>query len=144
MTTTADRAFVALRDDIVVQHVRIRHLLDNLNEEAAEVVCAAPQATGDLAATLDSVLRALREHMDFEEHGISSDPIATGVWGPVVLTRLRVEHERQRDELTRIAREAETSDDRIGLSFAIRGFVSDVLLDMKLEEARFSSTSAGA
>ncbi|MDB4979663.1 MAG: hypothetical protein JWM82_415 [Myxococcales bacterium] len=142
MNTIAGLAFVALRDEVLIQHDRIRHLLGTLNDEAAGVVCAEPKAPGDLGGKLDAVVRALTRHMDFEEQSVSSDPIAAGSWGPAIRARLKGEHERQRDVLARISREAAASDDRISLSFAVRGFVSDVLLDMKLEEARFSSTSA--
>jgi hypothetical protein len=79
--------------------------------------------------------------MDFEERAIAEDSIKRGARSQIDGTQLREEHVRQREELERIVREADSSDDRITLALAIRGFVSDVLLDMSLEEGRLVSMS---
>jgi iron-sulfur cluster repair protein YtfE (RIC family) len=132
-------AFLQLRDQILVQHEGLRGRLAQLDAEAMATIRAEPRAPCDLPGKLDVLVRALYEHMDFEERAIAADPVAKEMWGSGSAATLHQEHRRQRDELARFTREAGASDDRISLSLAIRSFVSDVLLDMTLEERRFLS-----
>ncbi len=112
-----------------------------LDAEAIEVIRAEPRVPCDLPGELDVLVRALHEHMDFEEHALAADLVAKEMWGSASEATLRQEHARQREELARLTREAGSSDDRISLALAIRCFVSDVSLDMALEERRFFSVS---
>jgi hypothetical protein len=134
-------AFRLLRDQIVVQHDHLRAQLEHLDAEAAEAIRADSRVPCDLPGKLDGLVRALYEHMDFEEHAIAADLVAKELWGARSAAILLQEHGRQREELARLTREASASDDRISLSLAIRSFASDVLLDLTLEERRFFSVS---
>jgi hypothetical protein len=140
--TMTDTAFLDLREEIMAQHGRLRGLLETLETQAAEVIRPRGRAPADLAEALNAIVRALHEHMDFEEDGLARDPIARQAWGPANAEHLHEEHQRQRAELARIAREAALSGDRISQAFAIRGFISDVLLDMRIEEGRLSTSAA--
>jgi iron-sulfur cluster repair protein YtfE (RIC family) len=126
---------------IAVQHDHLRAMLRTLDAEAIEVVRAATRVPCDLPRKLEVLVRALREHLDFEEHALATDLVAKELGGPAAEATLHQEHARQREELARLTREARSSDDRISLSLAIRCFVSDVLLDMTLEERRFLAAS---
>lgn len=140
--TTPTRAeFLLLRDQILAQHQGLRGQLAQLDAEATATVRAEPRVPCDLPGKLDVLVRALYEHMDFEERAIAADPVAKEMWGSESAATLHQEHGRQRDELACLTKEAGASDDRISLSLAIRSFVSDVLLDMTLEERRFFSES---
>jgi hypothetical protein len=134
-------AFLLLRDEIVVQHDHLRVQLGQLDAEAAAAIRADSRVPCDLPGKLDVLVRALYEHMDFEEHAIAADLVAKELWGARPVATLLEEHRRQREELARLTREASASDDRISLSLAIRSFASDVSLDMTLEEQRFFSVS---
>jgi hypothetical protein len=140
-TTPKHAAFLLLRDQIIVQHDHLRARLGQLDAEAMEAIRADPRVPCDLPGKVDVLVGALYEHMDFEEHTIAADAVAQEILGSGSVATLHQEHERQREELARLTREAGSSDDLISLSLAIRSFVSDMLLDMTLEERRFFSVS---
>src|SRR5450432_385017 len=74
--TMTDTAFLNLRDAIMAQHGRLRGLLETLEAQAAEVIRPGGRAPADLAEALNAIVRALHEHMDFEEDGLARDPNA--------------------------------------------------------------------
>lgn len=136
MSSARPLSFAAVRDDIVSQHARLRVLLDQLDAGAERVVRAdhcGPSSTDKL---LDDLVRQLEDHMVFEEQALPAVSVSNAAWDAHELARLRREHQRQREELTRMTREAHGSDDPLSLALAIRAFVADVRLDMNIEEER--------
>ena len=129
-------SFPAVRDDILQQHARLRRRLDNLDANAQGVVRSDLTGASELTRMLDGLLHDLAAHMAFEERALARAPSLPGTWDPGDLERLEKEHERQREELARIEREALHPDDPLSLALAIRSFIADVRLDMSMEEDR--------
>jgi iron-sulfur cluster repair protein YtfE (RIC family) len=134
--------FRTVRDEILRQHKRLRVSLQQLDFAAQWAVRADHPAPLDMERRLDQLLLELAAHMSFEENELARADASPGAWGPDDRARLAQEHQRQREELRRIARDAQTTDDRISLALAIRAFVSDVLLDMSLEEDHLARGAA--
>lgn len=131
-------SFEAVRDEILRQHTHLRVSLQQLDFAAQWAVRADHPAPLPMEPMLDQLLLELAAHMAFEEEELAKPGRSPGAWTSDDRARLAKEHERQRQELARIAREAQSADDRISLALSIRAFVSDVLLDMTLEEEQLA------
>jgi len=136
MNSPKRSSFSDVRDDILGQHAGLRVLLAQLDATAERVVRSDRCVCSDLDRALETLVRELANHLAFEEAALSALSGPAGGWHPDELTRLGREHERQREELARITREACGADDPISLALAVRAFVADVLLDMTVEEDR--------
>jgi len=127
-----------LRAALLAQHERLRVLLADLDGRALEIIrtgsCAAPELCADFAA----VATAFDDHTRGEERALARllprTPAATRA-----LAVLREDHRCQREELHTMSRMSTRCDDAITLALAIRGFVSDVRLDMDAEDRRLLS-----
>jgi hypothetical protein len=127
-----------VRAALVAQHERLRAMLARLETRALEIIqcgtCAAPDLTADFAA----VAAAFDDHTRGEERAFAKLlPRAPAT--ARALTALRCDHRRQREELRAMSRLAARCDDAITLALAVRGFVSDVRLDMNAEDRRLLS-----
>jgi hypothetical protein len=129
-------------EQILAQHEELRGLLGDLDQDAIRIIRAERRTPSDLPGKVEAITAALRAHMEFEERALNSPDAPWEDWGRDSISKLAEEHTRQRDELVRIARAAAGSDDLISLALTIRAFVSDVRLDMQIEERRFLAPAA--
>jgi hypothetical protein len=128
-----------LRAALLAQHERLRALLTRLDKKALDIVRTCKCAAPELAADFATVATAFDDHTQAEERALTEllprTPAAART-----LAVLREDHRCQREELHTMSRLAARCDDVITLALAIRGFVSDVRLDMDAEDRRMLSS----
>jgi hypothetical protein len=127
-----------LRTTLVEQHDRLRAMLMRLEATATEIIrcgiCAAPALAADFA----TVATAFDDHTRGEERALAKLLPRTAA-AKRALAFLREDHRCQREELRAMSRLAATCDDGITLALAVRGFVSNVRLDMDAEDRLYLS-----
>jgi hypothetical protein len=127
-----------VREALVAQHDRLRAMLANVDARALEVIRGAVAVRTELASAVADITAALDDHMRGEERVFAKLLPRTAPAGRA-LALLHEAHRCQREELAAIARLAARCDDGITLALAVRGFVSDMRLDMDAEDVRYLS-----
>jgi iron-sulfur cluster repair protein YtfE (RIC family) len=127
----------AIRTEVLAQHRRLRGQLRDLRLEAERTVRAGAGQRPDLRAMLQRLLDALTAHLAYEDEHLLPLLGARNPFGYPYAALLHDEHQRQRQELLTIARQAADPDDLVSLALAIAAFAADVMLDMDDEELQF-------
>jgi hypothetical protein len=127
-----------VRAMLIAQHERLRAMLAVLDAKAVAVPRGGACSPAELGGVFADLAAALDDHMRFEERALGKLLPRTAEDARAV-ARLRDDHRRQREELQAMSRLAKRCDDGITLALSIRGFVSDVRLDMDLEDRRYLS-----
>jgi iron-sulfur cluster repair protein YtfE (RIC family) len=127
----------SLRQELLGQHQTLRAELQELRQIARAVVAGQGGAADSLLSKLGALLRALEDHMTFEEGQLAPVLHGSNAAGARYVQSLEADHLGQRQELARLAREADDPDDLVSLALDVQAFVSDILLDIEEEELQF-------
>ncbi|HVU52350.1 MAG TPA: hemerythrin domain-containing protein [Polyangia bacterium] len=127
-----------VRAALFAQHERLRVMLTRLEAKALELIRSGTGAAPELAAELAGVATAFEDHTRGEERALTRLLPRTAA-ASRALAVLREDHRCQREELGAMSRLAARCDDAITLALAVRGFVSDLRLDMDAEDRRLLS-----
>jgi hypothetical protein len=142
--TVSPGAADAATAEVLAQHEHLRALLRMVDGEAERVVRAETHPRSELPRVFALFARALSVHLDCEDELLAESGGVAPTRARPVLARVCDEHARQRDEMLRLSRRALGADDRITLALEIRAFVSDVFLDMDIEDRAFLGPRAAA
>jgi iron-sulfur cluster repair protein YtfE (RIC family) len=131
-----------VREQVLQQHGMLRERLQALADAARAVVgerdpALAEQRTRQcLEPELRAFLELLAMHLAFEESVLAPLLDAAAPPGESWGAHLVEDHDRQRDELRTMAEVAVAGerDDPVGVAFAVEAFLSDLRIDMELEE----------
>jgi hypothetical protein len=127
-----------LRTRLVEQHDRLRAMLTRLETTATEIIRRGVTAAPKLAADFATVATAFDDHTRGEERALAKLLPRTAA-AKRALAFLHEDHRCQREELRAMSRLAACCDDGITLALAVRGFVSNVRLDMDAEDRLYLS-----
>ena len=129
-----------IRRRVLEQHKTIRDRLVRLEASASEVAVESGPLE-PLRTELETLLRLLRTHMNFEDSVLPGLLSQADAWGEARLDRYREDHRQQR----RVIREllAKLGErDRVEVSLLALGFCALLRQDMESEERIFLSDEA--
>ncbi len=134
----------AAKQCLVLQHEKIRVLLDKARGVAERALGGKKRAAARLPDAISRIRRTVEVHLQFEERALA---VILEEEGPSSRAQHAVwflrDHERQREHLTRLHRQAMARSEVPGLAAALASLATCLSNDMDEEERTLAIAPAG-
>ena len=121
-----------VREQILVQHMALRGMLERLEVRARMLLQGKRQGAAALREEFQVFGHHLREHLELEERSLVPALREADAWGEERVARFEEEHTRQREIMDGLARAG--TDSPYEFALMTWGFVRLLLEDMAEEE----------